>query len=97
MVLWDCAPTLGLDEEDPTEEIQLSSVNVTTRRKGPVMDEILILPKISKIQESVRKHNSNTRTPPKSVLVIRKYNFTTISKPVKVLESKAENNKKSPT
>ena len=23
MVLWDCAPTLGLDEEYPTEEIQL--------------------------------------------------------------------------
>ena len=49
MVLWDCAPTLGLDEEDPIEEIQLSSVNVTTRSKGPIMDESLILPKIRKI------------------------------------------------
>ena len=33
MVLWDCAPTMGLDEEEPTEETQLSSVNVKTRRK----------------------------------------------------------------
>ena len=33
MVLWDCAPTQGLNEEDPTEEIQISSVNVTTRVK----------------------------------------------------------------
>ena len=33
MVLWGCAPTLGLEEEEPTEEIQLSAVNVTTRRK----------------------------------------------------------------
>ena len=59
MVLWDCAPTLGLDEEEPTEDIQLSSVNVTTKRKGPVMDEILILPKIRKIQESMKKISSN--------------------------------------
>ena len=49
MVLWGFAPTLGLNEEEPTEEIQLSSVNVTTRSKGPVMDERLILPKIKKI------------------------------------------------
>ena len=23
MVFWDCAPTLGLNEEDPTKEIQI--------------------------------------------------------------------------
>ena len=28
MVLWDCAPTLGLGEDESNEEIQLSSVNV---------------------------------------------------------------------
>ena len=39
MVLWDWAPTLGLSEDEPTEEIQVSSVNVTTRSKGPVVDE----------------------------------------------------------
>ena len=50
MVLWDCVPTLGLNEDEPTEEIQLSSVNVTTKSKGPVMDETLILRKI-------RRHN----------------------------------------
>ena len=31
MVLWDCMTTLGLEEEEPTEEIQLSAVNITTR------------------------------------------------------------------
>ena len=50
MVLWDCAPTLELGEEEPTEEIQLSAVNVTTKSKGPIMDESLLLPKIRKIQ-----------------------------------------------
>ena len=60
MVLWDFAPTLGLSEEEPTEEIQLSLVNVTTRSKGPVMDEILTLPKIKKIQETMKKMSSTT-------------------------------------
>ena len=50
MVLWDCAPTLGLEEEEPMEEIQISIVNVITRSKGPIMDESLLLPKIRKIQ-----------------------------------------------
>ena len=50
MVLWDFAPMLGLEEEEPTEEIQLSAVNVTTRSKGRIMDESLLLPNIRKIQ-----------------------------------------------
>ena len=87
MVLWDFPPTLVLDEEESTEEIQLSAVNVTTRSKGPVMDESLLLPKIKKIQESMRKNNSNTQTPPKSDLVITKDKFIAVSKPMKVLES----------
>ena len=62
MLLWDCAPTLGLDEEEPTEEIQLASVNVTTRSKGLVMDESLILPKIRKIQEIIKNISSTTQT-----------------------------------
>ena len=97
MVLWDCTPTLGLDEEESTEEIHLSTVNVTTRSKGPMMDESLLLPKIKKIQESMRKNRSNTQTPPKSDLVITKYKVTIVSKPVKVLESKTKTNKKGPT
>ena len=82
---------LGLDEE-----IQLSIVNVTTRSKGPIMDEILLLPKIRKIQESMRKHNSNTQTPPKPDLVITKEKVTAVSKLAKDVESKEESNKKSP-
>ena len=59
------------------------------------MNESLLLPKISKIQESVRKHNSNTRTPPKSDLVITKEKVTAVSNPVKDVESKEESNKNS--
>ena len=37
MVLWDCAPMLGLEEEEPNEEIQLSNVNFITRSKVPII------------------------------------------------------------
>ena len=97
IVLWDSAPTLGLDEEEPTKEIQLSAVNVTTRRKGPIIDEILLLHKIRKIQENMRNISSNTQTSPKSDLVIIKYKVRVVSKCVNVVENKAENNKKGPT
>ena len=66
MVLWDCVPTLELNEEEPTEEIQLSSVNVTTRSKGPVMDESSVLPKIKNMQENMNKIISTTQTKSKS-------------------------------
>ena len=38
MVLWDWAPTLELSEEEQREEIQVSSVNATTRSKASMMD-----------------------------------------------------------
>ena len=50
MVLWDWAPTLGMDEEEPTKEVQISSINVTTRSKGPIVDESKVLPKTQKIK-----------------------------------------------
>ena len=49
MVLWDWAPTLGLSEDEPTKEIQVSAVNVTTISKGPILDESLLLPKLKKM------------------------------------------------
>ena len=36
MVLWDCMTTLGSEEEEPTKEIQLLAVNITTRSQGPI-------------------------------------------------------------
>ena len=85
MVLWDCAPTLGLDEEEPTKEIQLSAINVTTRSKGPIMDESLLLPKIRKIQESMKKISSNTQTPLKSDLVTTKDKVIIVINAMKVV------------
>ena len=64
MVLWDWEPTLGLSEDEPTKEVQVSSINITTRSKGPVVDESLLLPKIKKFKENMKKIISTTQTTP---------------------------------
>ena len=61
------------------------------------MDEIILLPKIRKIKENMKKINSSTQTPPKSDLVSFKEKVTAVIKPVNVLENKIESNKKSAT
>ena len=63
MVLWDCMSTLGLEEEESTEEIQLSKVNVTTRSQRPVTNESSLLPKIKEFQESMNRYIKNAQTP----------------------------------
>ena len=70
MVLWDCAPMLGLEDEEPNEEIQLSNVNVTTRSKRPLIEDNTLLPKIKRIQENMKKVRNNTQTQPIPDLVI---------------------------
>ena len=60
MVLWDWAPNLGLSEDEPTKKIQVSSINVTTRSKVPVVDESLLLPKIKNMKENMKKIISTT-------------------------------------
>ena len=97
MVLWDCVPSLGLSKEEPNEKTHLSSVNVSTRSKGPVIDDRLIFPKIRNIQESMKKISSNTQTPAESYLVITKDKVTAASNPMNVAENKIKKNKKGPT
>ena len=94
MVLWDCVPTLELNEEEPTEEIQLSSVKVTTRSKGPVMDESSVLPKIKKMQENMKKIISTTQTTSKYNPVNIKETTPVVSKLVKTMVNKIEGTKK---
>ena len=87
-------PTLELNEKEPTVEIQLSSVNVTSRSKGPVMDESSLLPKIKKMQETMNKIISTTQTTSKSDPVNIKDQNPVVSNPVKTVVSKTETNKK---
>ena len=93
MVLWDCITTLGLEEEEPTEEIQLSAVNITTRSQGPITNESL-LPKIKKFQESMKRLANKTQNPLIPEKVLAKKKAPTVSKSIKVVENKSDNNKK---
>ena len=43
----------------------MSSINVMTRSKGPVVDESLLLPKIKKFRENMKKILNTTQTTPK--------------------------------
>ena len=60
------------------------------------MDEILLLPKIRKIQESMKKISSNTQTKSKSDSVKQKDKVSTVSNHVKVVENTIESSKKRP-
>ena len=95
MVLWDSMTTLGLEEEEPTEEIQLSVVNITTWIQWPITDESLF-PKIKKFQESMKNLANKTQNPPIPEKVIAKQKDPIVSKSAKVVENKSDNNKKSP-
>ena len=83
MVLWDCAPMLGLEEEEPNEEIQLLDVNVTTRSKVPIIEDNTLLPNIKRIQENLKKFKNNTQAQLIPDLVITRQNSLAVSKPVK--------------
>ena len=58
------------------------------------MDEIILLPKIRKIQKNMKKINSSTQTPPKSDLVTFKEKVTAVIKPENAVENKIESNRK---
>ena len=87
MVLWVCTTTLGLEEEEHTEEIQLLAVNITTRSQGPITDESLF-PNIKKFQESIKNRTNKTQNPPIPKKVIAKQKAPIVSKPAKFVESK---------
>ena len=63
-------------------------MNVTTRRKGPLIEDNTLLPKIKRIQENMKKVRNNTQTQLITNLVITRKNVPTVSKPIKDVESK---------
>ena len=90
MVLWDLAPTLGLSEDEPNEEIQVSSVNVTTRSKGSIVDESLTLPKINKFKENMNKILTTTEKMPEPNPVNKNEAIQVVNKPMKTVINKSE-------
>ena len=58
------------------------------------MDEILVLPKIQKIKENMKKILSTSQTTPKSNSVNIKETNPIVNKPVKAMVNKIEGTKK---
>ena len=58
------------------------------------MDERLVLPKIKKMQENMKKIISTTQTTSKSNPVNMKYKNPVVSNPIKTVITKTETNKK---
>ena len=55
MVLWDCVSMFDIEDEDITEEEETPETNVTTRSQSSLKEGNMILPKIKKLQENMRK------------------------------------------
>ena len=50
----------NLEDEDFPNREETSETNVTTRSQNPLKEDNLILPKIKKIQENMKKMKNNT-------------------------------------
>ena len=95
LVLWDWAvPTLGLKEEEQAEEIQVSSVKITTRSKGIVVDQILVFPKVNITKETMKRNIGTTRPQHKVNPENIKETILVINKHVKNVENKPESTNK---
>ena len=54
-VLWDCVSMFNIEDEDVTEEEEIPETNVTTRSQNSLREDNMILPKIKKLQENMKK------------------------------------------
>ena len=61
LVLWDCVSMFNIEDGDLTEEEEIPERNVTTRSQSSLKEDNLILPKIKKLQENMKKIKNNTQ------------------------------------
>ena len=66
----------------------MSSVNVTTKSKGQMVNQSLVLPRTKKIKETLKKIISTTQTKHKVNLESKKETIPTIDKPVRTVVKK---------
>ena len=51
-----------MEDEDLFDKEETLETNITTRSQNPLKEDNLILPKIKKLQENMKKMKSNTST-----------------------------------
>ena len=94
LVLWDCVSMFNVEDEGLTEEEEIPETNVTTRSQNLLKEDNLILPKIKKPQENMKKMKNNTPTVNIREFFISSQSPKKVNMHVKSTENKAENVKK---
>ena len=84
----------SIEDEGLTEEEQISETNVTTRSQSSLKEDNMILPKIKKLQENMKRIKNNTQTVNIPKFVITSQNPKKINVPIKSTENRVENVKK---
>ena len=60
MVLWDCVSLFDADEEKYLRPKDILETNVTKRSQGLIKENILMLPKIKRLQKNVNKFQNSS-------------------------------------
>ena len=87
----------NIKDEDITEEEEIPKTNVTTRSQSSLKEDNMIMPKIKKLQENMKKIKNNTQTVIIPEFVISSQSPNTVNIPMKSTKSKIENVKKNST
>ena len=95
LVLWDCVSMFNVEDEGLPDEEEISETNVTTRSQNLLNEDNLILPKIKKLQENMKKMKNNAPMVNIPEFFISSQNPKNINVPIKPTENKVENFKKS--
>ena len=84
----------NIEDEDLRDKEETSETNVTTRSQNTLKEDSLILPKIKKLQENMKKMKSNTSTVNIPEFVISNQNPKKVNTPINPTENKTKNVKK---
>ena len=93
LVLWDCV-SLFDTEEDSLRHEEISEANVTTRIQGLIKEDRLIIPKIKRLQENMKKIRKNNTADKIPEFTITSQDPKRINMHVKPIKDKVDNVKK---
>ena len=94
LVLWDCVSMFNVEDEGIPDEEEMPETNVTTKSHNLLKEDNLILPKIKKLQENMKKMKNNAPMVNILEFVISGQSPKKVNVPIKPTENKAENIKK---
>ena len=91
MVLWDCVSLFDAEEEKDLRHEGILEANVMTRSQGLIKENSLMLPKIKRLQNNVKKFQNNSPTNKILEFTITSQNPRQINIPTEPNEEKINN------